>query len=231
MNIATIKTGEWIQVVSAKHPLKGEVLEVLEVDLEKRELKVFHEGSGVTYLKSSEVDFCIKPKTSTADSPPTTPDNIVARIKSLIERYRQVGGKIDSRFVEEILPDELVEEIFKSHGSTILDNKSSTSYNCNKSSTNHRDYGDRSNTSLPAKKPGRPRGSANKTPSSGWVDTRYNNRMGTTNYYWCVNKYKWTTAKISVPSHKIEAVRQMINLKVPAEEIESYLKGKQEVIF
>ncbi|NEN90012.1 MAG: hypothetical protein F6K48_14275 [Okeania sp. SIO3H1] len=231
MNIATIRAGEWIKVIRAKHPLNGEVLEVLEVDLDERELKVFHEGTGVTFLKPSEVGPYPKPKTSKADSPPTTPDNTVARIKSLIERYRQIGGKIDRQFVEEILPDELVEEIFKSHGSTVLDNKSSTSYDCNKSSTKHQEIGDRSDTSFSVKKPGRPKGATNKTPASGWVDTRYNNRMGTTNYYWCVNKYKWMTAKISVPSHKVETVRQMINLKVPAEEIENYLKGKEEIIF
>ncbi|NEO51889.1 MAG: hypothetical protein F6K54_01560 [Okeania sp. SIO3B5] len=312
--MATIRQGDWVKITAHKHPLKNEVLEVLEVDSGR--FSVYHEATGSVDLKFHEAELTLKPKD--VPTPPTIPNSIVAKIKSLIERYKSINGTIDRRFVEQILGEEIVEQIFKSTGIEGTGIKCSTDYSpkesdrlnpspspessveqilkstdtegadikCStnsrleesdrlnrlpspensveqifkstdtegtdiKCSTNSRlEESDRLNrlpspensveqifkntgtggidikcsTRYQGKSKGRPRGSTNKKPASGWIDTRFNSQMATTNYYYCRRQ---KVKKTPIPTGRVQKVRELIKSEAPVSQIENYLLSSQ----
>ncbi|NEQ41806.1 MAG: hypothetical protein F6K40_38765 [Okeania sp. SIO3I5] len=119
MSLATIKQGNWVRILPP-HPLAGEIVEVQQI-VGYHNLEIYHQKQGLVDLRLKQVK-----ETSPPSCPPTTPNSIVASIESLVKRYEQIGGRLDRRFVEQILGEKLVEHLFKSTDISGLDNKCST---------------------------------------------------------------------------------------------------------
>ncbi|MEM1172265.1 MAG: hypothetical protein AAGJ08_25095 [Cyanobacteria bacterium P01_H01_bin.35] len=221
-NIFTIKPGEWVKVKAQNHPLRGEVCQVQEINFST--LEVFHQGHGLVNFNLRDVQEARPPK-----SPPITPISIVAKIESLTNRYKEIGGKVDRRFVEQILPSKVVEQIFETVTSQGLDNKCSTTNIDNKCSTTESQISDRRSTS-PAtlREKGRPKKSKNKAPASGWIYTRQNKQ--TTNHYFCWRELK-KVIKTPIPAQKVEAVKGLIQAGCSINQVLEYLSNLDEVIF
>ncbi len=74
------------------------------------------------------------------------------------------------------------------------------------------------------KKPGRPRGSKNAIPASGWVDIRQT-KDGSNTIYYCYHICKWTIDRIEVSNSKLPQLEQLIKEHYPIEQIKKYLLG------
>ncbi|NET46798.1 hypothetical protein [Okeania sp. SIO2B3] len=114
----SVRTGDWVEIKtnkydSRKFKLKGQIFEVERTNVTTGELTIQAEELGRITLFNYEVELALPPKVPALPTPPITPDNTVARIKSLVDRHQAAGYKIDRNFLEQILGKEPLEQIFK----------------------------------------------------------------------------------------------------------------------
>lgn len=223
--IVNVKPGEFIKVTAPKHPLKDEVLEVLEVC--KGEITAHHEGMGPVSLKFHEVGLFPKPKTSTA---PINFNNIVAKIQTLIGRYEALNGPVNLNFLEQILGKETLEQILSKPGISTKNNICSKKLQGDICSKNIEEMNGDICDRILEKHGGRPNGKRNFKPASGWLDSYQNIKTGITNYYYCRDEYKRRTKKTRISSGQASVVKEMIENGYPSSQIEKLI-GKEDVDF
>ncbi len=76
------------------------------------------------------------------------------------------------------------------------------------------------------KKTGRPRGSKNAIPASGWVEEK-TNKDCTKSYVYRWNVCHWTKDGLDIPAEKLAEVEQLIKDNYPIEQIKQYLLGSK----
>ncbi|NET30009.1 hypothetical protein [Okeania sp. SIO1I7] len=224
----SVRTGEWVEVTTRKYDshkfkLKGQIFEVERTNVTTGELTIQTEELGRITLFNYEVKLALKPKVPALPTPPITPDNTVARIKSLVDRHQAAGYKIDRNFLEQILGKELLEQIFEKLAVESKDNICSMSQPGDICSINPIETEDENSDRLPTKIGGRPVGKKNNKPASGWLDAQVNEKTGRTNYYYCRRHYKPSTKKTKISAGVVPTVKKMMKVGYSVSQIEDLI--------
>ncbi|MDY7005943.1 MAG: hypothetical protein SWX82_18955 [Cyanobacteriota bacterium] len=222
----SVRAGEWVttnKYDSHKLRLKGQKFEVERSNVTTGELTIQTETLGRITLLNHEVELTLPEKVPALPTPPTTPDNTVARIKSLIDKYQAAGHKIDESFLEQILGKKPLEQILKKPVVEKKDNICSMNDYRDICSMKNIEAGDESRDRLPTKIGGRPAGKKNKKPASGWLDTQVNKKTGKINYYFCRRNYRPVVKKTRVSAGRVPTVQKMMDAGYPAAQIEDLI--------
>ncbi|NET46747.1 hypothetical protein [Okeania sp. SIO2B3] len=224
----SVRAGEWVEVTTKKYDshklkLKGQKFEVERANVTTGVLTIQTEEVGRITLFNHEVDLTLPPKVPALPTPPITPDNTVARIKSLVDRHQADGYQIDRNFLEQILGKEPLEQIFKKLVVESKDNICSISKSGDICSMKPIETEDKNSDRLPTKIGGRPVGKKNNKPASGWLDTQVNEKTGRTNYYYCRRHYKPSTKKTKISAGVVPTVKKMMKVGYSISQIEDLI--------